>query len=254
VTGFPLRCFAPRKSAFTCRGVDLIPDRFVHIVDDDQDVRNATRFLLRTHNIDSQAYQSGADFLGQGKLDRGVVLLDLRMDNLDGLQVLEELRQRGCVLPVLLVSGHGNIALAVGAMKLGALDFIEKPYESSELISSLDRAFAMIPANNELHLARTAATRVVKALTPRQRQILQGMVAGQSNKVMARLFGISPRTIETHRAHMLDRLGVSNISDAIRIANAAGLPEIDRETKADPSLADRKERGSVPQQGQLALS
>ena len=232
----------------------FISDRFVHIVDDDLDVRKSTRFLLRSHGIESMVFDSGRDFLSHSRLDRGVILLDLRMDDLDGLQVLEALRGSGCQLPVVLVSGHGDIRTAVDAMKLGAIDFVEKPYDNDNLIAILERALAVDHGDSEHCLAMMSAARKVDALTPRQREILQGMVAGQSNKVMARRFGLSPRTIETHRAHMLDKLEVSNISDAIRIANYARLPDIRGEAKSEAKAAGRKDRLSAPRQGQLALS
>ncbi|MDB5698872.1 MAG: response regulator [Alphaproteobacteria bacterium] len=203
-----------------------MPDRFVHIVDDDPQIREATQFLLRTHNIASQAYDSGCDFLNRAQLDRGVALLDLRMKSPDGLEVLRQLRTAGCPLPVVLASGHGTIGIAVGAMKLGATDFIEKPYQDKVLLASLERGFAIVPIARQRHQTRISATRVVEALSPRQLQILQGMVAGETNKAMARRIGISPRTVETHRAHLLHRLGAANISEAIRIANAAQLDDV----------------------------
>lgn len=203
-----------------------MPDRFVHIVDDDPQIRKATRFLLQAHSIASQTYESGYDFLDRAKLDRGVALLDLRIGNPDGLEVLRQLRTAGCPMPVVLVSGHGTIGIAVQAIKLGATDFIEKPYQEEALLTSLGRAFAIVPIAKQQHQTRVSATRVVEALSPRQRQILQGMVAGETNKVMARRIGISPRTVETHRAHLLHRLGAANISEAIRIANAAQLDDV----------------------------
>lgn len=203
-----------------------MPDRFVHIVDDDPQIREATRFLLQAHSIASQTYESGDDFLDRATLDRGVVLLDLRIGNPDGLEVLRQLRSAGCPMPVVLVSGHGTIGIAVRAMTLGATDFIEKPYQDEVLLASLEHAFATVSITRQQHQIRVSATRVVEALSPRQRQILQGMVAGETNKVMARRIGISPRTVETHRAHLLNRLGAANLSEAIRIANAAQLDDV----------------------------
>jgi two-component system response regulator FixJ len=204
----------------------LVPDRFVHIVDDDPQIREATRFMLQAHNIANQTYESGCDFLARATLDRGVALLDLRIGSPDGLEVLGQLRAAGCPLPVLLTSGYGTIGIAVRAMRLGAADFIEKPYYEEVLIASLERAFAIVPIAKQRHQTRVSAKKVVEALSPRQLQILKGMVAGETNKAMARRIGISPRTVETHRAHLLHRLGAANISEAIRIANAAQLDDV----------------------------
>lgn len=206
-------------------------------------------FLLSAHGIENNAYLSGLDILDRAELDRGIILLDLRMDDLNGLEVLRRLGKRKCPLPVIVISGHGNIGDAVAAMKLGAIDFLEKPFAPDALIACLERAFEIGASSAEHLLSQAAATAKVSALTPRQGQILQGMVAGQSNKMMARHLGLSPRTVESHRSQMLDRLGVSNISDAIRLANQAGVspscPEAERRkpvfTQAAPSVATQLE-------------
>lgn len=230
-----------------------MPDRFVHIVDDDPQIREATRFLLQAHTIASQTYDSGCDFLDRAKLDRGVALLDLRMGNPDGLELLSQLRSAGCPLPVVLVSGHGTIGIAVRAIKLGATDFIEKPYGDEVLLASLERAFAIVPITKQRHQSRVSATRVIESLSPRQLQILQGMVAGETNKAMARRIGISPRTVETHRAHLLHRLGAANISEAIRIANAAQLDDVITRTGLNDVPAVRLAGLAGDRQWQLAL-
>lgn len=179
--------------------------------------------LLCAKGFECETYPSGSDFLGRAKLDRGVILLDLTLADLDGFAVLEELGRRNCPLAVIIVSGHGNISAAVEAMKLGATDFLEKPCDDVRLITAIERALAISKSSADELVGQAAATGKVDSLTPRQRQILLGMVAGQSNKMMARDLGLSPRTVETHRSHMLERLGASNASDAIRLANQARL-------------------------------
>lgn len=216
-------CGSESEASKECR---VILVKFVHIVDDDAMVRSAMSFLLGHLEIPNATYASGREFLDTADLDRGAVLLDLKMDDMDGLQVLQGLRDRGCTLPVILVSGHADIASAVGAMKLGAIDFLQKPYGNDDLLTALERCFAL-QADRSAHSAVLAsATRKLQALSPRQQQILQGMVAGMTNKAMARHFRLSPRTVEMHRASTFDRLGAVNIADAIRIANAADLAKL----------------------------
>lgn len=208
-------------------------ERFVHVVDDDATVRAAMGFLLGQLEIAHAAYASGQEFLDTADLGRGAVLLDLKMENMDGLQVLQHLRDRGASLPVILISGYPDLGSVVSAMKLGAVDVLQKPCATGDLVAALDRSFALGADYRAEAAVQVAAARKVQALSPRQRQILQGMVAGLANKEMARHFHLSPRTVEMHRATVFARLGAANIAEAIRIANDADLPQLPTEVSRD---------------------
>lgn len=195
----------------------------VHIVDDDPAVRAATSFLLRSKGYATQIYSSGQEFLNEGRLDQGCVLLDLRMGGIDGLEVQEALNERGVDLPIIMLSGHGDISSAVSAMKLGAVDFLEKPYDESELLASIERALAVASTRSEQDTIRAKAKARLASLSPREQQVLQGLVAGMSNKTIARELELSPRTIEMHRANMMSSLEVGSLSEAVRVAIDAGL-------------------------------
>jgi two-component system response regulator FixJ len=202
-------------------------ERLVHIVDDDSHVRAAISYMLRRHGFETEIYASGPEFLEQGRLDRGSVLLDLKMPGMDGLEVLAELARRGFDLPVIILTGHGDIALAVDAMKGGAVDFLEQPQRTGELIAAIERAFALGDQNREEREARLEAAAKLKSMPPRETQILQGLRAGMSNKMIARWLELSPRTVEAYRAKMMARLGVTRISAALRIAMDGGLAAIE---------------------------
>jgi two-component system response regulator FixJ len=199
----------------------------VHIVDDDSQVRAATGFMLRQQGYETQIYASGPEFLSQARLDRGCVVLDVHMPAMDGFEVLAELVSRGLGLPVIILTGHGDIPLAVRAMKRGAVDFLEQPYETAELIAAIERAFALADRGEEARRAKSEAVAKLKALTPRESQILQGLRAGMPNKTIARWLTLSPRTVEAYRANMMARIGVTRMSSALRIATDGGLPAID---------------------------
>ncbi|MDT7543768.1 MAG: hypothetical protein QOE33_3681 [Acidobacteriota bacterium] len=201
--------------------------RLVHIVDDDSEVRAATSFMLRQQGYETQIYASGPEFLNQRRLDRGCILLDFRMPEMDGFQLLAKLARRDVDLPVIILTGHGDIPLAVRAMKRGAVDFLEKPYDTDRLIGAIERAFALADQSREARQARTEAVAKLKTLTPRESQILQGLRAGMPNKAIAHWLALSPRTVEAYRANMMVRIGVTGMSNALRIAADGGLPAIE---------------------------
>lgn len=201
--------------------------RLVHIVDDDSHVRAGISYMLRRHGYETEIYASGPEFLEQARLDRGSILLDVKMPGMNGLEVLAELTRRGFGLPVIILTGYGDIPLAVDAMKGGAVDFLEQPHRTGELIAAIERAFVLDDQNREERLARLEAAAKLKSLPPRETQILQGLRAGLSNKMIARWLELSPRTVEAYRAKMMARLGVTRISNALRIAMDGGLAEIE---------------------------
>jgi two-component system response regulator FixJ len=196
----------------------------VYIVDDDRDVRSSISFMLGIAGMRTRPFASGLDFIDSLEhLEPGCILLDVRMPDIDGVEVLEELAKREITWPVIIMTGHGEVSLAVQTMKLGALDFLEKPFEEDLLQTCLGRASAALAKDTgEADIRREAKVRIER-LTERERDVLQGLVGGLSNKLIAHRLGISLRTAEMHRANMMHRLGVKSLADALRIASQAGL-------------------------------
>jgi two-component system response regulator FixJ len=201
-------------------------EKQVYVVDDDEAIRRSLSFMLRTSGHKVELFEQGEAFLkSAGKLDPGCVLLDIRMPGMDGLEVQKAMADNGVMLPVIIMTGHGDVGLAVRAMKAGAIDFIEKPFEKATLMSALDQGFAKLGDSDVRRVrAQEAATRL-EVLTPRERDVLQGLVAGLPNKSIAYDLGISPRTVEIHRANLMTKLEVKSLSEALRLAFAAGLGE-----------------------------
>jgi len=204
----------------------LTVDRRVYLVDDDDAVRRSAGFMLKTSGYIVSSFTSGIAFLREARdLELGCVLLDVRMPGLSGLEVQQELRSRGLPLPVIIMTGHGDISVAVAAMKAGAVDFIEKPFEKDVLLSALVDGFGRIEqSGHRARLARDATVRLA-SLTPRECDVLRGLVAGLPNKTIGYDLGISPRTVEIHRANLMGKLSVNSLSEALRIAFAAGWVE-----------------------------
>ena len=198
----------------------------IAIVDDDNDLRRSTGDLLRAEGYRVQSFTNGAEFIAA---DPGpafaCILLDIEMPGLDGIGVLMALRDRGIRVPVIVVTGVGDVPTAVKAMRLGAVNFLEKPWLTDELLRALREALdgpaprRMLPADGGQARAKVAA------LTERQRCVLKGVMQGQVNKVIAWELGLSVRTVESYRAQMLEKLGVKSTAEAVRIGIAAGLGE-----------------------------
>lgn len=197
-------------------------ERLVHLVDDDAAIRRSVGFLLKTSGHRVETYESGDALLKQSnKLKDGCILLDIRMPGMDGLEVQEALQSKGVALPVIIMTGHGDVTLAVKAMKAGAVDFIEKPFEKATLLESLDEAYRRLSTKEVTDdRARDASLRL-QVLTARERDVLDGLSHGLPNKTIAYDLGISSRTVEIHRANLMTKLGVRSLSEALRIAFAA---------------------------------
>lgn len=194
----------------------------VHLVDDDASVRRSVGFMLKTSGFQVQTYESGADLLrNSSQLEQGCILLDIRMPGMDGLEVQQALQEKGVGLPVIIMTGHGDVGLAVKAMKAGAVDFIEKPFEKDALFSSLSEGFHRLSQKEVTGERRKDAEVRLQALTAREREVLEGLAQGLPNKTIAYDLGISPRTVEIHRANVMSKLGVRSLSEALRIAFAA---------------------------------
>ncbi|WP_353216769.1 response regulator [Sandarakinorhabdus sp.] len=202
-------------------------ERRVYLVDDEAVVRRSVGFMLKTSGYHIDAYESGEAFLKDAAgLAPGCVLLDVRLDGMDGLAVQEALKERGILLPVVIMTGHGDVGLAVRAMKAGAVDFLEKPFEKTAVITALELAHMRNEGRAALDQLAAQANAQLNCLTPREREVLGGLVEGKSNKVIAYDLGISPRTVEIHRANLMTKLAVNSLSDALKIAFAARLSDL----------------------------
>ncbi|MGY2736566.1 response regulator transcription factor [Sphingomonas sp. UYP23] len=198
--------------------------RIVHLVDDEDAIRRSAGFLLRSSGFDVVTYGSVTEFLASvGLAAPGCILLDIRMQGIDGLEVQRTLGERGVGFPIIMLTGHGDITLSVRAIKAGAVDFLEKPFEKATLMLAIEEAFERLTETQTQQLDASDATIRLAALTPRERDVLEGLVAGQPNKITAYKLGISTRTVEAHRANLTHKLGVRSISDVLRLAFAANL-------------------------------
>lgn len=196
--------------------------RLVHLVDDDAAIRRSVGFMLKTSGHRVETYESGAVLLkDSGKLDDGCILLDIRMPGMDGLEVQQALLEKGVSLPVIIMTGHGDVTLAVKAMKAGAVDFIEKPFEKAALLASLDEGYRRLSRKGATDDRKRDASVRLEALTSRERDVLEGLSQGLPNKTIAYDLGISPRTVEIHRANLMNKLGARSLSEALRISFAA---------------------------------
>lgn len=200
--------------------------RMIHIVDDDDAIRRSASFMLKTSGFSVTAHEFGVAFLREVRhLQPGCVLLDVRMPEIDGLEVQATLNERGIAMPVVVLTGHGDISVAVRAMKAGAVDFIEKPFEKTTLLAAIETAFERL-ADVEGRLARSMEASVaIAGLSGREQEVLKGLAQGLPNKTIAFDLGISPRTVEVHRANLMTKLKARSLSEALRIAFAAGLAE-----------------------------
>jgi two-component system sensor kinase FixL len=210
----------------------------IHIVDDDCTVRAAISFLLTSHGYATQIYSSGSELLGGRRLRTGCILLDLRMDGKSGLDVLEELERRASHNPVIAMSGYDDIGAIVQSMKLGAVDFVKKPYDPRELLVAIDRVNGSAQRRAQERGARSEAEGRLGALSPRGIEVLRGLIAGLTNKEIALRLELSPRTVEMHRLNMIRDLGLRTTSSAIRLALLAGLEPFDEENVLVPPSAE----------------
>jgi two-component system response regulator FixJ len=202
--------------------------KLIHVVDDEESIRRSVGFMLRTSGYQVQTYVSGVSFLKEVKAaDAGCILLDVRMPEMDGLEVQRELNQRGVSFPVIVLTGHGDVGIAVQAMKAGAVDFLEKPFEKAHLIQAIDTAFGRLGRKDGDKVAEHDASVRIAALTGRELDVLKGLANGYPNKTIAYDLGISPRTVEIHRANLMAKLEVRSLSEALRIAFAARINDPD---------------------------
>tara|TARA_R110000787_G_scaffold211281_3_gene321140 strand:- start:87618 stop:88250 length:633 start_codon:yes stop_codon:yes gene_type:complete len=196
----------------------------IYIVDDDDAVRTSLMVLLETHDFSVKCFQDGADFLrAVSSLPMGCVLLDLRLPNMDGLSVQRKLIEMGIHLPVIIMTGYGDVPLAVKAMQMHAVDFLEKPISIERLLEAVERALRLAVEQHDLVVRKQFARSMLENLTPRETQVFLQLIQGHPNKAAARVLGLSPRTVEVHRKHIYEKLAAKSLADLVRIAIAAGI-------------------------------
>jgi len=196
-----------------------MPDKTVFVVDDDAAVRQGLRFMLRAAGYSVEAFPSARSFLEEYDPRRGgCLLLDVQMPQMSGLELQQRINVRGWRIPVIFITGHGTVQLAIAAVKAGAFDFIEKPLREEALLESIERALHWNDWAYEERLERATLQGRLALLTPREREVFELVAAGEPNKVIARHLGISFRTVELHRAHIIEKLQARSLSDLIRMA------------------------------------
>jgi two-component system response regulator FixJ len=195
----------------------------VHLIDDDADVRKALAFLLGTAGHAVKVYESATVFLSRlDGLQPGCVVSDVRMPDVDGLELQRRLKEKGIALPIVIMTGHADVPLAVQAMKLGAIDFIEKPFSDDVMLGAIARALAVVREPEDDGESRKIRARL-DMLSERERQVLQGLLAGHPNKTIAYDLGLSPRTVEVHRANVMMKMVAASLSELVRMALKAGF-------------------------------
>jgi two-component system, LuxR family, response regulator FixJ len=200
------------------------PNSLVHVIDDDDAVRDSLEFLLRSAKIEVRTYDSATTFLNRTSDDGlGCIVTDVRMPGMSGVDLLRQLRARGSTMPVIIITGHGDIQLAVEAMKIGAADFLEKPFDDEALLASVKLALGRLEKDAHRETERADLSNRLASLSAREREVLEGLVAGKANKVIAFDLGISPRTVEIYRAHVMTKMNAGSLSDLVRMALLAGV-------------------------------
>jgi len=190
----------------------------VFVVDDDESVRGSLRFLLRAAGLESRAFGSAQEFLGAyDTAQPGCLVLDVRMPGMSGLELQQELNLRGAVIPVIFITGHGDIPMAVEAMQHGAHDFLQKPFRDEDLIERVQRALAKDAKSRSALDEHKAIRARLDSLTPREREVLALMARGKPNKIMAHELGVSQRTVEIHRARVMEKSGASSLAELVRM-------------------------------------
>lgn len=198
--------------------------RLIHLVDDDEAIRHSASFMLRHAGFTVRTYRDGVQFLDEINPDEiGCVLLDVRMPVMDGIAVLSAMDEQGIDLPVVVLTGHGDVSVAVDAMKAGAIDFIEKPYEKQTLLAAISTAFDRIDDAVAYHDRASRARAKLSTLTPREYDVLERLVQGLTNKAIAADLSISARTVEIHRGHLMEKLEADSLSAALKTAFHAGI-------------------------------
>jgi len=194
------------------------PVETVIVVDDDDAVRASLRLLLKSVGLEVQTFGSASEFLGSYNAQQpGCLVLDVRMPGLSGMELQEQLNLRGAIIPVIFVTGHGDVPMAVEAMQHGAFDFLQKPFRDQDLLDRIQRALVRDRENRVQLLQKDQIRTRLESLTPREREVLQLMTRGRPNKLMAADLGLSQRTIEIHRARVMEKMHASSLAQLVRM-------------------------------------
>lgn len=195
----------------------------VFVVDDEQALRESLRWLLETEGLQVQAYGSADDFLRNYYPGRaGCLLLDVRMPGMGGLELQEHMAKKGINLPVIIITGHGDVSMAVRALKAGAVDFIEKPFNDEQLLASIRGALALNEQQRELQSRKADIASHLAQLTPREHEVMEMVTEGKSNKEIAAALGVTAKTVEAHRARVMEKMGAHSLAELVRMVMASG--------------------------------
>jgi two-component system, LuxR family, response regulator FixJ len=196
----------------------------VHVIDDDEAMRDSLAFVLRSARIEVKTYENAVTFLAERPaVTSGCIVTDVRMPEISGLDLLRRLHEVKATVPVIVITGHGDIALAVEAMKLGAVDFFEKPFDDDALLAAVRSSLSKSTDDSKRNLERTEIADKLAALSTRERQVLEGLVRGHQNKTIAYDLGISPRTVEIYRANLMTKMNAASLSELVRMALLVGM-------------------------------
>ena len=196
----------------------------VHVIDDDDALRDSLSFLLGTARLNVKTYESAEAFLAAlPDANSGCIITDVRMPDMSGVDLLRKLNELRIALPVIIITGHGDVQLAVEAMKIGAADFIEKPFDDEVLLNAVRAALDRWEDKSREISERSSYVEKLEALSSRERDVLEGLIAGKANKVIAFDLGISPRTVEIYRANVMTKTGANSLPELVRMAMLAGL-------------------------------
>lgn len=202
----------------------MATDPVVHVIDDDAAMRDSLSFLLASAGIEARTYESATQFLADFvKGSTGCVVTDVRMPRVSGIDLLRQVKALDPDIPVIVITGHGDVPLAVEAMKLGAADFLEKPFDDDALLATIRAALDCNRQRDRDHVAAVAIRSRLASLSTREREVLEGLLAGHPNKTIAYDLGISPRTVEVYRANVMTKMQAETLSDLVRMAVTCGL-------------------------------
>lgn len=196
----------------------------VHLIDDDDAVRDSLSFVLEMNDLKARTYASAVEFLEVAdSLKHGCVVTDVRMPEISGIELVRKLKERRIELPIIMITGHGDVPLAVEAMRAGVIDFVEKPFENEVLLKSIQTALDIQAERLGRDEERHRFEQMLSGLSPRETDVLRGVLAGKMNKIIAHELGISPRTVEVYRANVMNKTQANSLSELVRIAMLAGF-------------------------------
>jgi len=200
----------------------MTTDTIIHVIDDDAAVRDSIAFLLETADLTARTYESALVFLAEIDRPAGCIVTDVRMPDMTGLELARRLRDSGSVEPVIVITGHADVPLAIEAMRAGVVDFIEKPFDDEILLASIHRVLDQASKATSADAERRAFAARLDSLSPRERDVVDGLVKGHANKVIAFDLGISPRTVEVYRANAMTKMQAGSLSELVRMVMIAG--------------------------------